>query len=81
MKQEVCMGNVKWDQLLVAFKGGHLERDLLKKMHLPHMGLEAWRCPRFNDMGCLATVGSCGYHEQACHHFARVKCYHWYGLD
>lgn len=31
---------------VVAFKGGHIERDLLTALHIPHVDLEQFGCPK-----------------------------------
>lgn len=63
---------------VVAYKGGHFERDLLKELRIPSLDLEEHGCPKFNDMLRLRTVPSCGQHRhnpQA--HCAEVECYHF----
>ena len=90
VKQEACMGYVKWDlhQLylhyktdncpVVAFKGSTLELILLTEMKLPHLDVEAWGCPELKDMMRLAAVESCKHHQDSCHHqFSHIKCYHF----
>ena len=32
----------------IAFKGGHIERDLLSHLHIPFLDLETLGCPKYN---------------------------------
>ena len=48
----------------VAYKGGCYEKKLLQAIGIPHLNLETFGCPKFNDMPQLAQIGSCG--EQWC---------------
>lgn len=55
------------DQTVVAYKGGTLERDVLKKLQLPHVDLEWFNCPKADQ---LVSSGfdpgpSCGHHRTA----------------
>lgn len=79
-KQPECTGNVRWDlhrlnapnwtddRLLVDFKGGTLERDLLTKMKIPYLDLKAWGCPEFKNMTRLATIENYVHQRDPWHH-------------
>ena len=32
---------------MVAYKGGHVEKDLLNKLNIPYLDLETWGCPKY----------------------------------
>ena len=62
----------------VAYKGGHVEKDLLAKLGIPSLDLETVGCPKFESLNRLTTVGSCGHHLNPLrHHCPRVECYHF----
>ena len=48
-------------QKTIAYKGGHIERDLLKKLNIPGINLEVFGCPKaeylFNKLVWLETCG------------------------
>ena len=50
---------------LVAYKGGHLEKDLLDKMGLPSINLEEFGCPKADSLWSwgYTTEKSCGHHK------------------
>ena len=62
VKQEECTGNVKRDLFriclkyktddrpVVGFKGGTLDRDLLKELKIPYLDLEKLGGPKFKEM-------------------------------
>ena len=60
----------------LAYKGGHLERDLLRELEIPSVNLEDLGCPKadklFNQLG---SKKNCGKHLQrdAYHHCAKVE--------
>ena len=35
---------------LVAYKGGHIEKDLLKSLNVPFVNLEDFDCPKVRDL-------------------------------
>lgn len=51
------------NKFLVAFKGGHVEKDLLQKMGYPYVNLENFGCPKF-DFLPWPEVPDCGYHKK-----------------
>ena len=48
---------------LVAYKGGHLEKDLLDKMGLPSINLEELGCPKADSLWNQYNGTSCGHHK------------------
>ena len=63
---------------LVVFKGGHVEKDLLKQLGIPHLDLESHGCLPFRKMTPLDHVKGCGFHaDPQCHHCPQVECYHF----
>ena len=48
---------------LVAYKGGHLEKDLLDKMGLPSINLEEFGCPKADSLWNQYKGTSCGHHK------------------
>ena len=32
---------------MVAYKGGHVEKDRLNKLNIPCLDLETWGCPKY----------------------------------
>ena len=51
---------------LIAYKGGHLEKDLLDKMGLPSVNLEDFGCPKADSLWSshYPPGKSCGHHKQ-----------------
>ena len=50
---------------LVAYKGGHIEKDLLKVLNIPSVNLEDFGCPKVHDLihqGYGYEVWDCGLH-------------------
>ena len=50
---------------LVAYKGGHIEKDLLKVLNIPSVNLEDFGCPKVYDLvhqGYGYEVWDCGLH-------------------
>ena len=60
----------------IAYKGGHIERDLLKELKIPAINLEVFGCPKaeylFNKLVWLET---CGQHiaNHAYQHCPKVE--------
>ena len=50
-------------QDLVAYKGGHVEKDLLTKLNIPHVDLEFCDCPKANQLLLkgFQPILDCGY--------------------
>ena len=56
---------------LIAYKGGHLEKDVLDRMGLPSVNLEEWGCPKADSLWSLTGHDgqyppgtSCGHHKE-----------------
>ena len=67
----------------VAFKGGHIERDLLYNLNIPFLDLETLGCPKYNDIrGLVTDEETCGWHARPNkHHCAMAECvafFKWY---
>ena len=76
--QDLYRRHATSERNVVAYKGGRVERDLLESLHIPSLDLEAFGCPKFNDMLRLTTAASCGQHVHNPHaHCAQVECYHF----
>lgn len=50
---------------LIAYKGGHIEKELLDKLGLPCVNLEDFGCPRADSLWSkhYPTGTSCGHHK------------------
>ena len=60
---------------LIAYKGGHLEKDLLDKMGLPSVNLEEFGCPKADSLWSQDRIHhgtSCGLHKDQL--FKMVHC-------
>ena len=53
----------------VAYKGGHVEKNLLEQLRIPHVNLEVWGCPKYER--CTPCPFDCGCHDE---HFSRFHC-------
>ena len=49
---------------VVAYKGGHVEKDLLNKLNIPCLDLETWGCPKYEQLKqtIVEPLASCGFH-------------------
>ena len=65
----------------VAFKGGHLERDVLLRLNIPYLDLETLGCPKYNLLR-RGDEQTCGHHASpGRHHCAMAECrvfFDWY---
>ena len=62
---------------MVAYKGGHLERDLLKELNIPAVNLEDLGCPKFElltGQQGIDPIPDCGHHKRSERHCAIVEC-------
>ena len=57
----------------VAYKGGHVERDLLEDLRIPSVNLETLGCPKYEQ--CTPLSFDCGCHGQTPHHCSMSECY------
>ena len=72
------------DRTLVAYKGGHVEKDLLNKLNIPCLNLETLGCPKYDvlrsqDLKCEKLLPSCGFHkDDTIHHCPVTECHAFY---
>ena len=62
---------------VVAYKGGHVEKDLLNKLNIPCLDLETWGCPKYEQLKqtIVEPLGSCGFHlNDNIHHCPMAEC-------
>ena len=60
----------------LAYKGGNLERALLKRLRIPSVNLESFGCPKAEALfDALVWLETCGNHTElnAYHHCAKVE--------
>ena len=58
---------------LVGYKGGHYERDLLNKLHIPSFNLELIGCPKVESITRTKSYRDCGYHKSKRLHCPAVE--------
>ena len=64
---------------VVVYKGGHLERDLLEQLRIPHFNLETVGCPTYEKLHY--PTFDCGCHKNCHYHRSMSECYkfmQWY---
>ena len=64
---------------MVAFKGGHVEKDVLKKLGIPYVNIELFGCPKFEKLTNLGykLIPNCEHHrkrQDVRFHCAKVEC-------
>jgi len=64
---EMYQQNQSPERFLVAYKGGHVEKDLLRDLDLPAINLEHCGCPKFEKLVNVCPIQDCGHHKQARH--------------
>ena len=49
---------------VVAYKGSHVEKDLLDKLDIPNINLETWDYPKYEQLKqtIVEPLPSCGFH-------------------
>jgi len=68
------------DQYVVAYKGGHVEKDLLNELHIPSVNLEDYGCPKVDKllaMGFNPECG-CGHHAKPTLHCPKQETWLFY---
>ena len=66
------------ERMMVAYKGGVVEKEVLSKLGIPSLDLEKVGCPKFDIMNRVTTMGSCSHHAHPLrHHCPKVECYHF----
>ena len=65
---------------MVAYKGGHLEKDLLDELQIPCVNLEDFGCPKVEKLIAMGfDVGlTCGRHAKPTHHCPKQETYLFY---
>jgi hypothetical protein len=61
--QAICVAES--GRFQIGFKGGHIERDLLRSLRIPYFNLERIACPKYNkllEMFNVISSPSCGLH-------------------
>ena len=59
---------------VIAYKGGHIERDLLAKLHVPSLNLECFGCPKARDLiNQMIWVETCGNYTTCDAHLRSPK--------
>lgn len=66
------------ERTVVAFKGAHVERNLLEQMSIPNVDLEIYGCPNYQEAAdaVVELLPGCGFHHNDLHsHCAMSKCH------
>ena len=58
---------------LVAYKGGQVEKELLKKLDIPSINLEDYGCPKYDNLP-EPDVKDCGFHIAKKLHCPKKEC-------
>ena len=65
-------------KMVVAYKGGHIEKDLLNQLEIPSVNLEEFGCPKVEELmhlGCRQEVWDCGHHTvTGIVHYSVAEC-------
>ena len=77
MIKMLCEKHCTHHQDLMAYKGGHVEKDLLTKLNIPHVDLEFFDCPKANQLlpRGFQPILYCGYHMHTHTHCPKVECF------
>ena len=62
---------------MVAYKGGHVEKDLLDKLDIPNINLETSGCPKYKQLKqtIVEPLSSCGFHlNDSIYHCPMTEC-------
>ena len=62
------------ERTVIAYKGGHVERDLLNFLEIPHCNLESFHCPPLRVLTPSDPTLDCGCHVNHKHHCAMLEC-------
>ena len=68
------------ERQLVALKGGHREKDVLKKIGIPYVNIELFGCPKLEkltNLGYKLLIPNCAHHRKRCDvrlHCSMVEC-------
>ena len=59
---------------VVAYKGGHIEKDFLERLGVPSVNLELYGCPKYELLKDVSVVQPCGHHvDNSKHHCPVVE--------
>lgn len=76
----IYVNNKTFDKNVIAYKGGHIEKDILNDLEIPSMNLEEYGCPKFEQLP-TPTINECGFHDKKNKvHCPKVECaafYEW----
>ena len=67
----------KFGRVLIAYKGGEIERKLLNALYIPNINLEVWDCPKYNDLVSVYSppdMLNCGLHTHFSHTVILPHC-------
>lgn len=63
-----------FDKDIIAYKGGHIERDLLDKLDITSINLEDYGCPKYEKLP-TPEIKDCGFHIKMDRvHCPKVEC-------
>lgn len=57
----------------LAFKGGNIERNFLRRLKIPYLDLEEYGCPKFDVLKENQTLNTCGYHTDETLHCPQAE--------
>jgi len=66
------------ERTVVAYKGGHVEKDCLDKLNIPNINLERLGCPKTEQLNhtIVEPLASCGFHlNETIHHCPMTECH------
>ena len=67
-----------FERTVVAYKGGHIEKDLLNKLNIPCLNFETLGCPKYDQLKqtIVEPLASCGFHlNDNIHHCPMTECH------
>jgi len=66
------------ERTVVAYKGGHVEKDFLDKLNILNINLESLGCPKIKQLKQMIVepLASCGFHlNDNIHHCLMTECH------
>ena len=66
------------ERTLVAYKGEHVDKDLLNKLNIPRLDFETRGCPKYVQLKhtVVEPLASCGFHlNDIIHHCPMTECH------
>lgn len=58
---------------LLAFKGGNIERNFLRRLNIPYLDLQDYGCPKFDELKKDRIFKTCGYHTDETLHCPQAE--------